>query len=60
MSKRTDWTIKHNGVWTATHTTGVSLVARTREALMSTINEWDLAYCPGTQRSTLGAMPSVK
>jgi uncharacterized membrane protein len=44
MSKRTDWTIQQAAMWTATHNeTGETLVARTREALMSKINEWDRA-----------------
>ncbi len=44
MSKRTDWTIKQAAMWVATHNeTGETLVARTREALMSKINEWDRA-----------------
>ena len=44
MSKRTDWTIKKAAMWVATHNaTGETLVARSREALMSKINEWDRA-----------------
>lgn len=44
MSKRTDWTIKQTAMWTATHNdTGATLVARSRESLMSKINEWDRA-----------------
>ena len=43
MTNRTDWIIKCNHFWTATHTTGVILFARTREALMRKINEWDKA-----------------
>lgn len=44
MSKRTDWTIKQAAMWTAIHNeTGETLVARSREALMSKVNEWDRA-----------------
>ena len=44
MSKRTDWTIKQATMWVATHNeTGETLVARTREALMSKIIEWERA-----------------
>lgn len=42
MSKRTDWTIKHAAMWIATHNeTGATLVARSKSALMSKINEWE-------------------
>jgi len=42
MSKRTDWTIKQTAMWFATHNdTGATLVACSREALMSKINKWE-------------------
>lgn len=38
------WTIKQAAMWVATHNeTGETLVARSREALMSKINEWERA-----------------
>jgi hypothetical protein len=43
-SNRTEWTIKQAAMWTALHhATGETLVARTRQALMSKINEWERA-----------------
>jgi len=59
MSNRTDWTIKKLALWTATHNeSGATLAARTKmtiatirkkEALMSKINEWEVAQCLGTR-----------
>ena len=50
MSNRTDWTIKKLALWTATHNeSGSTLAARTKEALMSKINEWEVAQCLGTR-----------
>ena len=44
MLFRSDWTIKQAAMWIATHNeTGETLVARTREALMSKINDRDRA-----------------
>lgn len=44
MSKRTDWTIKQAAMWVATHNaTWETLVAASKMALMSKINEWDRA-----------------
>lgn len=44
MSKRTDWTIKQVAMWIATHNeTGETLVAVSKTALMSKINEWGRA-----------------
>lgn len=44
MSKRTDWTIKQAAMWVATHNaTGTTLVAVSKMALMSKINEWERA-----------------
>lgn len=41
MSARTDWAIVQRSMWVATHTSGATLVARSREALMRKINEFD-------------------
>ena len=42
ITNRMEWTIKQTSAWTATHNeTGCILVARSRAALMSKINEWE-------------------